>query len=102
MLAVAALIKALGNTVPDVATTVYIYDDPVANSLEIAHQINTPIWYVNPDFGELGHKGFARYCIGEVKEGMGAGGAMMLAYLLGKSPDEIKNAILMQANAYTA
>ena len=102
MLAVAALIKALGHTVPDVATTVYIYDDPLANSLEIAHQINTPIWYVNPDFGELGHKGLARYCLGEVKEGMGAGGAMMLAYLLGKSPDEIKNAILMQANAYTA
>jgi len=101
MLAVAALIKALGNRIPDVATTIYVKDDPSSNVTEIAEQIKTSIWYVDPDFGTLGHAGLARYCIGEVKEGMGAGGAMMLAYLLGKSPGEIKDNILAKVHAYS-
>jgi uncharacterized protein (TIGR00303 family) len=101
MLAVAALAKALGNPTPDIVTTIYVKEDSSSNSTEIAEQIKTSIWYVNPKFGEIGHKGLARYCIGEVKEGMGAGGAMMLAYLLGKSPDEIKQTILTKALAYS-
>jgi uncharacterized protein (TIGR00303 family) len=101
MLAVAALIKALGNRIPDIATTVYVKDDLSSNIAEIAEQIKTSIWYMDPDFGALGHAGLARYCIGEVKEGMGAGGAMMLAYLLGKSPNEIKDSILAKANTYS-
>ena len=101
MLGVAALIKTLGNQIPDIATTIYVKEDPSSNCAEIAEQIKATVWYVDPDFGELGHKGLARYCIGEVKEGMGAGGAMMLAYLLGKSPDEIKHTILMKAHAYS-
>jgi hypothetical protein len=35
-----------------------------------------------------------------VKEGMGAGGAMCLANLLGHSPPEIRKAILTAVNAY--
>ena len=101
MLAVAALIKALGSSIPDIVTTIYVKEDPSSNCAEIAEQIKASIWYVNPMFGEMGHKGLARYCIGEVKEGMGAGGAMMLAYLLGKRPDEIKQAILTKAQAYS-
>ena len=101
MLAVAALIKALGNKIPPIATTIYVKEDPSSNITEIAELIKTSIWYVDPDFGKLGHKGLARYCIGEVKEGMGAGGAMMLAYLLGKTPDEIKETILAKAHAYS-
>ena len=100
MLAVSAVIKGLGGPLPYVVTTSYVRDDPSANVQQIADQIGVKIIYVDPGFGDLGHSGLARYCIGEVKEGMGAGGAMCLAYLLGHSPDKIRNTILTAVNAY--
>jgi uncharacterized protein (TIGR00303 family) len=100
MLAVAATVKALGNDVPAIATTCYVRDDPSANFPELAGQIGAEVSYVDPGFGELGHSGLARYCIGEVKEGMGAGGAMFLAYLMGYSPETIRNRILETVHRY--
>jgi NaMN:DMB phosphoribosyltransferase len=100
MLAVSAVIKGLGCPLPFVVTTSYVRDDPSANVQNIADQIGAKIIYVDPGFGDLGHAGLARYCIGEVKEGMGAGGAMCLAYLLGHSPDKIRHTILASVNAY--
>lgn len=94
MLSVAAVVKELGITVPRIATTCYVRDDPSANFPELADRIGAPVFYVDPEFGDLGHSGLARYCIGEVKEGMGAGGAMFLAYVLGHSPGEIREKIL--------
>ena len=101
MLAVAALSKALGLRMPWVVTTCYVRDDPTANVQHLADQIRVRISYVDPGFGNLGHSGLARYCIGEVKEGFGAGGAMCLAHLLGHSPEEIRNQILSTVNAYS-
>jgi uncharacterized protein (TIGR00303 family) len=101
MLAVAALIKALGASLPHIVTTSYVRDDISANVQNLARSIGVDIYYVDPAFGELGHAGLARYCIGEVKEGMGAGGAMCLANMLGHTPDEIKNKILATVNAYS-
>ena len=83
------------------ATTIYVRDDPSANVDSIAHQIGVKMFYVDPGFGDLGHSGLARYCIGEVKEGMGAGGAMCLAHLMGHSPEAIRNKILTTVNAYS-
>lgn len=100
MLAVSAVIKGLGVSLPFVVTTSYVRDDPTANVQNIADQIGVKIIYVDPGFGDLGHAGLARYCIGEVKEGMGAGGAMCLAYLMGYSPDTIRHTILAAVNAY--
>jgi uncharacterized protein (TIGR00303 family) len=100
MLSVCAVIKGLGGSLPFVVTTSYVRDDPSANVQNIADQIGVKIIYVDPGFGDLGHAGLARYCIGEVKEGMGAGGAMCLAYLLGHSPDKIRHTILAAVNAY--
>jgi uncharacterized protein (TIGR00303 family) len=100
MLAVSAIIKGLGGSLPFVVTTSYVRDDPTANVQNIADQIGVKIIYVDPGFGDLGHSGLARYCIGEVKEGMGAGGAMCLAYLMGYSPDKIRQTILAAVNAY--
>jgi len=100
MLAVSAVIKAEGRPLPYVVTTSYVRDDPSANVQQIAGQIGSDILYVDPGFGDIGHSGLARYCIGEVKEGMGAGGAMCLAYLLGHSPDTIRKTILAAVNAY--
>jgi len=100
MLAVSAFIKAEAGSLPYIVTTSYVRDDPSANVQQIAEQIGVNIIYVDPGFGDIGHSGLARYCIGEVKEGMGAGGAMCLANLLGHSPDVIRKTILAAVNAY--
>lgn len=101
MLAVAALIKASGSQIPNVATTVYVRDDPDASCDKTAQEIGVTITYVDPGFGEIGHSGLVRYCIGEVKEGMGCGGAMMLAALMGHAPEEITNAIVSFVSGYS-
>jgi uncharacterized protein (TIGR00303 family) len=101
MLSVSAIIKAMGLPLPSVVTTSYVRDDPSANVDHIARQIGQKIFYVDPGFGDIGHAGLARYCIGEVKEGMGAGGAMCLAHLLGHSPEEIRAKILSTVSAYS-
>jgi uncharacterized protein (TIGR00303 family) len=101
MLAVAAVAKGLGIHPPKVVTTVYVRDDPSANFSEIAGAIGLSPIYVDPEFGDLGHSGLARYCIGEVKEGMGAGGAMYLAAAMGYSATEIRDAILATISAYS-
>jgi uncharacterized protein (TIGR00303 family) len=100
MLAVCALIKAEGGALPHVVTTSYVRDDPSANVQQLAGQIGVKIIYVDPGFGEIGHSGLARYCIGEVKEGMGAGGAMCLANLMGHTPETIRQTILDAVNTY--
>ncbi len=100
MLAVAAIIKALGIPVPEVVTTVYVRDDKEANCSDIAVQIGVPLTIVDPDFGAIGHSGLVRYCIGEVKEGMGAGGAIFLAHLMGHQLPEIKESILRFVTTY--
>ncbi|WP_332450687.1 nicotinate mononucleotide-dependent phosphoribosyltransferase CobT [Methanoculleus sp.] len=89
MLAVAATLKALGRRVPRLATTVYVRDDPSAGFARSVADVGTAAYYVDPNFAGIGHVGLARYCIGEVKEGMGAGGALTLAYLMGHEPEEI-------------
>jgi uncharacterized protein (TIGR00303 family) len=101
MLAVCAVIKAMGISRPSVVTTAYVRDDPSANVQALADQIGVEMIYVDPGFGDLGHSGLARYCIGEVKEGMGAGGAMCLAYLNGHSAEEIRGKILTSVTAYS-
>lgn len=93
MLAVAALLKKLDLTVPEICTTVYVRDDRSASFINTLDDIGTTAYYVDPDFGSGHHEGLKRYCIGEVKEGMGAGGAMMLANLMGYSDNEIKSSI---------
>lgn len=100
-LAVAAVLHALGAPVPRVVTTCYVRDDASANFAELAGRVGAAPLYVDPGFGELGHAGLARYCLGEVKEGMGAGGALALAALLGHSPDVIRQAVLETAIGFS-
>ncbi|HTY52067.1 MAG TPA: TIGR00303 family protein [Methanomicrobiales archaeon] len=100
MLAVAAVLRELGKKVPPVVTTVYVRDDPSAGFAATAEMIGTQVYYVDPGFGALGHSGLARYCVGEVKEGIGAGGAMFLARVVGRSEEEIREKILSTATSY--
>jgi uncharacterized protein (TIGR00303 family) len=101
MLAVAAVIGRMGGRVPPLATTVYVRDDHSAGFPDMAARLGVQVTYVDPDFGAIGHHGLARYCEGEVKEGIGAGGAMLLASLLGKSPEEIRARILSTVSGFT-
>lgn len=100
MLAVAAVIRALGNTVPDIVTTTYVYNDPSATFKETAAAVGADSYYVDPEFDSLGHPGLARYAAGEIKEGSGAGGAMFLAHLLGYTPEQIREAVRRHVTAY--
>ncbi|MCZ0862117.1 nicotinate mononucleotide-dependent phosphoribosyltransferase CobT [Methanocorpusculum vombati] len=100
MLAAAAVIRALGNAVPDVVTTSYVYNDATATFRETAAAIGCDAYYVDPEFDTLGHAGLARYAEGEIKEGSGAGGAMFLASLLGYTPEQIRAAIKNHIDAY--
>jgi uncharacterized protein (TIGR00303 family) len=101
MLAVAALVKAFGDRLPVIATTSYVRDDVSANVVELADRIAVKAIFVDPGFHDIGHAGLARYCIGEVKEGMGAGGAMLLAHLLGHTPEAIRAKIYETVSAYS-
>jgi uncharacterized protein (TIGR00303 family) len=101
MLAVAAVLSRMGEKMPLIVTTTYVRDDTSASFTSTLGEVGADACYVDPDFGDLGHAGLARYCIGEVKEGMGAGGAMFLAYLMGYSPDTITRAILEFVGQYS-
>lgn len=102
MLAVAAVCAALGLAAPPpVATTIYVKEDSSARFEETAADIGISTYFIDPDFGALGHYGLARYCIGEVKEGMGAGGAMILARMLGYSPESIREQIFQVVKEFT-
>jgi uncharacterized protein (TIGR00303 family) len=100
MLAVAALLKAMGVTPPAIAMTCYVRNDPDADITGTGKAIGAKIFSVDPGFGEIGHAGLARYCIGEVKEGMGAGGAMFLASLQGFTAERIRHQIFSTVSRY--
>lgn len=100
MLSVAAVLKALGKRVPRLATTVYVRDDPSAGFVRTVGDVGTTAYFVDPNFAGIGHVGLARYCIGEVKEGMGAGGALTLAYLMGHEPEEITRKVFDFVSKY--
>jgi len=101
MLAVCSLIKAMNKRLPLLVTTSYVRDDRSANFEELARTIGVSAYYVDPEFGQSGHAGLARYCEGEVKEGTGAGGAMFLAYLMGFTPSQIQNKIFETVQGYS-
>lgn len=101
MLAVFALLKQLvgvGAVKADlsalaVATTKWVAFDPLANSMELARLIGSPFLAACPDFNHSRQAGLQAYELGNVKEGVGAGGAMAIANICGTSPEKIMAAI---------
>ncbi|HDQ08703.1 MAG TPA: nicotinate-nucleotide--dimethylbenzimidazole phosphoribosyltransferase [Methanoculleus sp.] len=76
MSAVAALMKAAGaDPLPAIATTGWVRDDPDSTFAALATALGVRAFYAEPDIGP----GAGRSCICTVKEGMGAGGAIVLA-----------------------
>ena len=95
MTAVCAFIKAIN---PEfdfsnlcIATTKYVAKDPTSDIFNIAKQIgNINIHVVNPYFEKSSLQGLKNYLKGYVKEGVGAGGSMLMALLLGYSIESIR------------
>jgi len=82
--AIAAVLKELefsDNLV--LATTKYIFDDTSARFVELIEELEIDAFSAYPDFSKSSIGALQKYEIGEVKEGVGAGGAMALAYISG-------------------
>jgi uncharacterized protein (TIGR00303 family) len=91
MVSVLSIIKHLG-LVRDVsiATTCYVADDKSANFREMTQILGYQAFAADPGFGKSRRKGLAMYENGDVKEGVGAGGAMFAAAMMGFSRKEFR------------
>lgn len=98
MTAVCAIIK---EAVPEfnwdnlsIATTIFVAEDYTSDINHINQQImGTPIFAIDPCFEKSDNEGLKNYITGSVKEGVGAGGAMLAALLQGVSMDDIRKKI---------
>lgn len=95
MLAVSALIKALGEDMERfmVATTRWVVNDRSATFAETAREIGVITYAADLDFSRSEFKGLRDYERGYVKEGVGAGGATWLAIKAGFSPEEVSKKV---------
>lgn len=96
MAAVFAVIKHLGYNTDDITiiTTLYVVNDKTANFENLTTEmLGVPMDFVDPGYGKSSHPGLRRYEAGDVKEGVGAGGAIYLAKLMGISADEIRKEV---------
>ncbi len=74
-----------------VATTSYVADDETADIIDIFKQIcDIPIYTSNPDFEKSTEEGLVNYTKGCIKEGVGAGGAILYALLKGVSIEDYR------------
>ncbi len=74
-----------------IATTIFVAEDETSDINYISRQIaDSTIYAVDPHFEKCNNSGLKSYISGSVKEGVGAGGAMMAALLKGVSMDDIR------------
>lgn len=98
MTAVCALIKAIN---PDfdfsrlcITTTIFVAQDATSDINHIVEQIgDISIYAVDPYFHKSDNEGLQTYLNGSVKEGVGAGGAILAAMTWGISLDDIRQKI---------
>lgn len=70
-----------------VVTTKWVAADPHADTPALAAMIGAHYAASFPDFSKSRHAGLRAYEEGHVKEGVGAGAAMMLAHLMGQADE---------------
>ncbi|MGC8597585.1 MAG: nicotinate mononucleotide-dependent phosphoribosyltransferase CobT [Thermocladium sp.] len=85
MTAVAAIAKALGaefdgNVI--IATTAWVAMDKSSDIASISRQIGIPVVAANMSFGDAPYPGLRKFDEGYVKEGVGAGGSIVITHLL--------------------
>lgn len=99
MAAVCAILKSVQPNFDfsriNLATTIFVAADETADLFGILNQIddNITVNVVDPRFEESEHEGLKNYLIGFVKEGVGAGGAMFAALVLGSSVEKLRKKI---------
>lgn len=98
MAAVCSFIKAIE---PDfdfskiiLGTTTYVVNDKSSDLLDIINQIgDIGVIAIDPEFEKSNNPGLKNYLKGFVKEGVGAGGSLLMGILLGYSIDDIREKI---------
>ena len=95
MAAVFAVIKHLGINTENVSivTTSYVANDGSATFIDLIDQLGAEMFHVDPGYGQSCHIGLQQYAKGHVKEGVGAGGALYLAHLLGVTSDQVREEV---------
>ena len=76
-----------------IATTHYVADDPSANFREMTDILGYKAYAADPGFGDSRFPGLRMYETGDVKEGVGAGGAMFAASMMGFSQKEFREKV---------
>ncbi len=91
MVSVLSIIRHLGiSRDVSIATTRYVAEDKSANFLELTEILGFQAFIADPGFGNSRLRGLRMYENGEVKEGVGAGGAMFAASIMGFSQKEFR------------
>jgi uncharacterized protein (TIGR00303 family) len=94
MVSVLSIIKHLGlKKDVSIATTRYVADDPSANFREMTDILGYKAYAADPGFGDSRFPGLRMYETGDVKEGVGAGGAMFAAAMMGFSQKEFREKV---------
>jgi uncharacterized protein (TIGR00303 family) len=90
--AVIAILRAL-NVPGDITlgTTKYIFEDTSASFINLVKKLQVDAFGAYPDFRRSKFHQLKAYELGEVKEGVGAGGAMAAAAMKGFSQEEFRN-----------
>ena len=91
MASVLCIINALGlKRDISIATTCYVANDSSANFREMTDSLGYQAYIADPGFRQSKVAGLRMYEKGEVKEGVGAGGAMFAASMSGFSQKEFR------------
>ena len=92
--AVGAALRALNvSTELTLATTRYVFDDKSARFMELIKALEIDAFGADPAFSLSSLKALQKYEQGQVKEGVGAGGAMMLACMRGYDEDAYRREV---------
>ncbi len=94
MAAVIAALRVLDDSIDVVlSTTKYVFDDSSAHLLELVKALGVDAFSAYPDFSKSQVQALKKYEVGEVKEGVGAGGAMTLACMCGYTQDDFRTRV---------
>ena len=94
MMAVLCLLDGLGISGNiSIATTKFVAEDGTASFVETVSDLGFESYIADPGFDRSRHKGLRMYESGVIKEGVGAGGAMFLAGLMGIRQKEFREQV---------
>jgi len=94
MAAIFAILNAL-NVSGDITlgTTKYVFDDESAGFIDLVKKLQIDAFGSYPDFRKSKFDQLKAYELGEVKEGVGAGGAMVAAAMKGFTNNDFRNEV---------